>query len=454
MEELLQIIKNFAINNKDNVYIVGGYIRDRFVGEKPLDIDIVYDGCIDELIRYLKNQGYKIIFIKQGLPMYKVFLDNTAVDIVKLKGDNIIYDLADRDYTINAVALNIIDNSIVDPFDGRRHMKARLLKQVNQDSLSNDRIRILRGIRFILKYKMHFSLDTEESIKREVKYIKNSTKERFLNEFMNIIECDNDGNAFEVMDNYNLLSEILPYINELKTIGKCKYHKVNAYTHMNTTYKVYKQVVDSKIKLRGIENIDFYKKIGNNYLKDYIAVAVFTHDIGKYLCYKKIENKISFKGHDEVGSDIMDRWCNYWRFPKYATKLIVNIVRGHMQPFKFLNNQIKKSKKNFYKFFNEYEEFTPYILLTHFCDMYATNIYLDNIKSEVYKEITEKMLSEYHKYKIIKENKIINGTDIINITGITGRGIKEILDKLDEKRYTGEINNRKQCEEFIKKFII
>ena len=455
MKQCLDYIRRFAIKNGNNVYIVGGYVRDKFINNNPTDIDIVYDGCVDNLINYLKAEGYKIIFIKEELHMYKVILNYSTIDIVKMKGNNILSDLSKRDYTVNAIAQNLIDESIIDPFNGVKHIKLKLLKQVNENSLSQDRIRILRGIRLKLKYNMKFSLETEKNLRQQAKYIKQSTKERFLNEFMNIIECDKDGNAFKVMDKYEVLREIIPYIDELKSVGKCKYHKVNAYTHMNTVYKVYKEVVSSKIKLRGIENIEFYMKIGNHYLKDYIAVAAFTHDIGKYLCYNKSKNSVSFKGHDEVGAEIMNKWCNYWLFPKYATKVIVNIIKGHMQPFKLIKSQIKDYKKNFYKFFNEYGDMTPYILIIYFCDMYATYLYLeDSKKCKTYKQFIENAFNEYNRYKMIKKNRIINGTDVINMTHITGRRVKEILEIVDEERYIGKINNRTQCEKFIKKFIM
>lgn len=435
-----------------DAYLVGGYVRDKLTSSRiePNDIDIIYSGDISKLINELNNLGYKFFSIKEDIGIYRCIIENLTIDVAAMKGKSIEEDLAKRDFTINAICIKLLENKIIDPFKGRNSIKSRIIQNVSDKSLEDDPVRILRGIRFYITYGMHFSFDTENNLIKIAPNLKSCVKERVFNEFMKIIESDKEGKAFEFLDNYNILRNMFPYIDELKTIGKCKYHMEDAFTHMNLTYGVFKDLLNKRIAINNLDLSVFEKKIGNFKLKEYVAFACFMHDIGKFKCYKKTDEKISFYGHDVEGAKIIKSVCEDMNFPKEASELIEKLVEGHMYPLGLFNSDIKELKKSFYKFFNKYEKFSLQLLVLSFCDNYATSMIFDpKNEKKRYKEFIENMLSEYKRYTEIKKHRLVSGSEIISITGKQGPEIGSLIDNIDMVRYLGKINTREDVIKYL-----
>ncbi|MCY6484797.1 HD domain-containing protein [Clostridium aestuarii] len=453
MKFAVEDIKNILNDIGGTGYIIGGYIRDKMTNHKNniKDIDIIYEGNIGLFINKLKEKGYSVFPLKQDKGIYRASKEAVIIDIAELKGNDIEEDLKSRDFTINAVALKLIDNKIIDIFDGRKHMKSRIIHEVSPNSIKNDKIRILRAFRFAIKYDMHFSKSCQEHIIEESKYIKDCPKERILSELMQIIEHDNNGIAFEELDKYHVLKNLIPYVDELKVIGKCKYHIEDAFTHMKLVYKNFKEVLQQEQNINGLELNIFNEQIGEFKTREYAAFAAFCHDIGKAKCYRKIGERVSFIGHDEQGAIIMREVCRKLGFPKRAQKLIIKLVEAHMYPLSLCKNKVKNPKKSFYKFFSRYNEYIPYILTLSYCDMHATKMLYDpDNEEEEFINYIERLFEEYSLYKKVKGNRFFNGKEIIEFTGAKGEQIKEILEELDRLTYYGQINSREEAIKWIK----
>jgi poly(A) polymerase len=454
MDIVIEILKEILKDTGGSIYIVGGYIRDKLIKSKKVleDLDIVYEGNIVVFVEELRRRGYSIFSLKEGIGIYRTIIDGVIVDVAQMKGNSIEEDLSLRDYTINAIALKLMDNKIIDPFNGRDHIKARLIHELNESSIKSDKVRILRAFRFAFKYGMHFSVSCEEHIKENSYYIKQYPKERIFNEFIKIIQEDSEGIAFEELERYGVLKELIPNVEELKKIGKCKYHIEDAFTHMNLVYRNFKEILKGRLILYGIDIEILNKNIGSIPIKDYIAFAAFCHDIGKVNCYKNTEGKVSFIGHDIVGSKIMSKVCGELGFPKKAEKLITTLVEAHMYPLGLCKNKVRNYKKSFYKFFSKYDEYVPYILVISYCDMQATKtLYDPDNEEQIFKDYIEKLLEEYKLYKHIKENRFLNGREIMELTEAKGEEIRKLLEEIDKKVYYGEITSKEDIIRFLRK---
>lgn len=452
MNSIIQDVKDIVKNIGGEVYIVGGYIRDKLLEKKeePKDIDIIYNGDINRFIEALQKKGYHTFVIKDNMGIYRASINERTLDIAALKGHNIEEDLKNRDFTVNAIALKLIDNKIIDPFSGRKHIKSRIIHEVEENSIKKDRVRILRAFRFSIKYGMHFSKSCEEHITEESKFLKNSPKERIFTELIEIINQDKNGIAFEEMERYNVLYNLVPYIEELKTIGKCKYHIEDVFTHMNLVYSNSKELVKGALSIKGLDLDCFKINLGEVPISTYFYFAAFCHDIGKAKCYKKIDDRVSFIGHDLEGANIAEEICSDLGFPKKAGKFISILISAHMYPLFLYKNNPTKYKKSFYKFFSKYNEYVPYILALSYCDILATKMLYDPDNEEaLMKEYIEKILEEYKIFKKAKENRFIDGNDIINITGANGEDIKRIIDEIDRKVYYGEITTREEALKYL-----
>lgn len=457
MKKYIDIISNIVNKVGGECYLTGGYVRDKLFNSKnnPQDMDLVYYGNFELLISELKLKGIIFFPLKKEVGIYRASIEGCIIDLSKMKGDTIKEDLGKRDFTLNSIALKLLDNKVIDPFKGKRSIESRVLQQTSTSSIKNDPVRIIRGVRLCVKYGMHFNLETEQNIIDEATNLKACKKERLQMEFMKLIEADVTGVAFDMLNNYGILKYMLPYIEELKTVGKCKYHLEDAYYHMNKTYISFKEFLKGQISIEGIDKTQFSSKIGCFKKGSFAALAAFSHDIGKYNSCKIRGEKISFIGHEKAGAEIMMITCNELGLSKSATKLIVNMIEAHMYPLGFYKNSQQNEKEAYYKFFAKYDGYIPEILVLSFCDIYATLSYNDTENELLnYKVFIEKLQNEYCEFKKVKENKLINGNDIIRTTGIKGEKIKVILKDIEKLRYLRKLNSKEEVLEYIGQFKI
>lgn len=281
--EFLKVLKESLNEVGGEAYLVGTFVRERLIDFKsqPSKLDIIYNGDINKLLMSLDNKQFSFYSLKENKDSYRYNDRNIVFNITKMKGKSIEEDLSKRDFSINAISLKLIENKIIDPFNGRKAIECRIIQNVSDTSIEEDPIRILRGIRFCIRYGMHFNLETEKKIVDLSCKLKSCNKERLFTELMKLMEVDNNGRAFEVLDNYGVLKNIFPYMEELKTVGKCKYHTEDAFTHMKLTYEMFKDVTKGRIKIEGLNLQSLEEHIDNFKVRECVSLACFLHDIGK-----------------------------------------------------------------------------------------------------------------------------------------------------------------------------
>lgn len=212
---------------------------------------------------------------------------------------------------------------------------------------------------------------------------------------MGIINEDTEGTAFEILDQNGILKNVLPYTEELKTIGKCKYHVEDAFTHMNTVYKVFKQVQHGEIIIKNLKLEQLNKSIQKYKMYDLLAFSAFVHDIGKYKSYKNENGRVSFVNHEIIGEEIVKELLRKFNVSEDAEQLICSIVKAHMYPLKLfkVRSEINKYSELLEEFIKSYYEYRMYILVVSFCDIWATSIYYDpENEAKYYKKFIEELL--------------------------------------------------------------
>lgn len=161
---------DMTIIKDKNLYYVGGVVRDEFLGTKNFDIDLCYEG---NAIEYAEKKGLSIVKINPEFGTVRVLSDGKEIDIASTReetyprkghlpkvyniGCSLNDDLKRRDFTINAIAKNTVTGEIYDPFNGLNDIKLKLLKVLHKDSFVDDPTRIVRGLKFSVRFD--FNLD-------------------------------------------------------------------------------------------------------------------------------------------------------------------------------------------------------------------------------------------------------------------------------------------------------
>lgn len=190
-----------------NVYVVGGTIRDAFLGKSMKDIDLIVEGLSLERIKDLLRQYGKVDIVGESFSVIKFRpsgFQGEPYDIAIPRMDrkigkghkgfeiitdnvDIITDLKRRDFTVNSIAVNIKDNKLVDPFNGIKDIDNKLLRATDETAFIEDPLRILRGIQFAARFNFSIESNTMELMKQNSKLIKEISGERIFDELMKIL---------------------------------------------------------------------------------------------------------------------------------------------------------------------------------------------------------------------------------------------------------------------------
>ena len=236
---------------KHKAYFVGGCVRDLLLGLEPHDWDICTSATpqqVKEIFSDIVNASVVETGIKYGTVTVHICGESYEVTTFRVDGDysdgrkpdsvaftdDITKDLSRRDFTINAMAYDIYTGEIIDPFGGQKDLQQGIIRCVgsSEERVSEDALRMLRAIRFAIKYNFTPVAELEHTIHNHVEDIKNVSKERITDEFRKIFATGQPIKQ-QFSDYSDLIAAIIPEIKPCIGFNQNnKYHIHDVYTHM------------------------------------------------------------------------------------------------------------------------------------------------------------------------------------------------------------------------------
>ena len=223
-KEFIEILKNNNFKNLE-IFLVGGALRDILLEIPPKELDFCINGEINEFKEFLNNdKQIKIIKVSE-FETYKVLFKDKIYDFSVTRKESYIpkgslpkidafnvpieTDLKRRDFTINSIAMNINSdiNNLIDPFNGLKDLKNKIIKVIHDESFKDDPTRAYRAVKFSKRYNFKIDTNTSNNLIDSVEYIKVLSKERIKNELEKICKEFN----------------FIQILNELKKINILKY---------------------------------------------------------------------------------------------------------------------------------------------------------------------------------------------------------------------------------------
>ena len=408
-------------------YIVGGFVRDIFLGLNPKDCDFVTDIEYERLKEIFKNFKPKEMGKHFGIIQIKI--GGTPYEIAKMREDigipldrkvqkveftkNIYDDLKRRDFTINAIAYD--GEKFYFGENSKEDIENKVLRFVGDctQRIKEDPLRILRYFRFLATKDLKYFLETIDEIKKSKNLIQNLSAERIRDEFSKIITGKNAYKVLKLMSENKILEEIIPEWS--KTIGFDQKNIHHIYT------------VDEHI-LKSLELTS----------RDLITrLAVLFHDIGKPRCYTFGEDgQGHFYKHEKYSVEIAEKLMLNLKFSKIDTERVCKIIKYHSLYRQNIDEIFVKKMLNR---FGE-EDLYRYLEVVE-ADRRTHNNDVCNLEDlEQIKTILKK-IQETKPPLSIKDLKI-SGKDLLKVGVPKGKIIGEILDYLMEKVLEDEnLNN-------------
>ncbi|MEO0293777.1 MAG: HD domain-containing protein [candidate division WOR-3 bacterium] len=433
----LKKIKEYAKKANKKVYLVGGMLRDLLLGLEINDIDIAISGKGEDFAKALG----RYFRLKKNLNEFRVINGNINIDILGLESMEIIEDLKRRDFTINAMAYNLIDKRFIDPFNGVKDLEKGIIRALGRKNIVEDSCRILRGLRFRAFFGFEIEENTSDLFKEYAHKLSEAPQERIHYELMMLFSAPQAHLA--IMP--EVFEEIFPGFIKMKEIKGGKISE-NLLEHSILTLKMI-EILDKDFSFFG----EFKKKAEMYYeeKKAEIKIAALLHDIKKPETMQIEKDKVHFYGHDRLASDWFKKIGEKLKFSSEEREYISNLIANHMR-IHLLRAQQEVTEKAKRRLCFELGRDVIGLSLISIADHLATVGKEDKILTEICKQIIE----YYFRIEDKVREPILRGRDLIEIFNLSpGPIFGELLRKAQIAYEEGEIKTKEEAISFVRKLI-
>lgn len=178
-------------NLYDSSFVVGGTLRDLILNREIKDIDFAIKAQTLELAKdFASRINGSYVLLDEVFSIGRIVKDNLTIDFAELRGGSIEADLSERDFTINAMAVPLSAETIIDPFNGIKDINDKLIRMVKEENLQTDPLRVLRAYRFHATLNFSIEEKTREALKKNAHLLKITAKERIKEELWKILSTD------------------------------------------------------------------------------------------------------------------------------------------------------------------------------------------------------------------------------------------------------------------------
>lgn len=310
--DIVLMISERIIKSGFQAFIVGGAIRDSLLGCQANDWDVATNAMPDsihdlfpEMTSFNLKHG-TVTLVSEGRHFEVTTFRGTGGFSLRIEED-----LAHRDFTFNAMAYDITEKKIIDPFGGKEDMTKKVVRAVLNpiERFDEDPLRMMRAIRFSLELGYAIEPETLMAIQTMAEAIDSVAKERIRDELLKILMVRRPSAGFHLMRKSGLLKRIVPELAEGYRKRQNNYHKYTIYRHI-------------------METVDSIK--GDPVLR----LSALFHDIAKPRVRKKINGRWRFFGHATASAEIAKEIMMSLKLSNDRITRVTHLIAHHMFDYK------------------------------------------------------------------------------------------------------------------------
>ena len=430
-------------------YLVGGCVRDLLLAREPADYDVSTDATPEQVMHifphtYAVGARFGVVLV----PYESVGVDRTpessdqptaehpkVIEVATFRSDGsysdgrhpdaVRYttdpreDVLRRDFTINGLMLDPFDDDrVLDFVGGEKDLRRGLIRTIGEAHrrFSEDKLRMLRAIRFAARFEYEIDSETFSSIQQLVPQIHQVSRERVRDELTKMLTEGHARRAFELLDQTGLLHELLPEVEKMKGVEQPpQFHpEGDVFVH---TLLLLSMLEPGTSKT--------------------LAWGALLHDVGKPPTFRVAPDRIRFDGHVEVGVRMAEEICHRLRMSNEDTEQIIALVANHMR-----FGDVEGMKDSTFKRFIRLPNFDEHLEL-HRIDSLSSHAILD-----LYRYTREKMASLPPEE--IRPARLVSGEDLIAAGYRPGPAFTEILSTVEDAQLEGRVRNKDEAMEFVR----
>lgn len=409
-------------------YLVGGCVRDLLLGVVPEDFDVATDAVPGRIIELfpgadLVGAHFGVVIVHDETARVEVatfrsdhaYRDGRRPESVRFETDP-REDVRRRDFTINALLLDVRNSQVIDYVGGRGDLEARLIRTVGDPEarFQEDHLRMLRAVRFAAR--LGFSLDPAavDALRRLRTLIHRVSVERVRDEVLRILTEGGARGGFELLDQTGLLTEILPEVAAMKGVQQPpQFHpEGDVWTHTLLMLEAMGRATAS------------------------LALGVLLHDVGKPPTFRVAE-RIRFDGHPKLGAEMAARILSRLRCANELRDRVVSLVRDHLR---FMH--VRQMRASTLKRFLRAPHFHEHLEL-HRLDCLASHGMLENYE---FCRAKLEVLTEAE----LRPPPLITGADLIAAGYTPGPEFRRILNAVETAQLESRLHSPAEAIAFVR----
>lgn len=438
--KILQDFYKIFEKNGFQAYLVGGAVRDICLKKKPSDWDIATNATPQDVMKIFK------FVVPTGFEhgTVTVHFNKTEIEVTTFRTesgysdarhpDKINYaatieeDLARRDFTMNAIAVNLKNGKIVDPYGGQKDIKKRLIRTVGNahERFMEDGLRPIRALRFASKLGFAIEEKTYQEISQKdvQNKITSISIERFRDEFEKMMLSKKPSVALKLMEETGILNLFIPEFSKCRGCIQSDYRAFHKFDVLDHLFYACDGAPENKLNVRLAA---LFHDIGKPDAKNITMQEVFD---SKECCKKNLET-ITFYNHEKYSAEITQKIMTRLKFSNEMIKNVIHLVKEHM--FHYEENWTNAAVRRF--IIRVGKENLEDLYDLRFADMYGMwNQKIEIKYSEpvaLLLELKERINEELMKQNALSlKNLNVNGKDLMENGIPAGKKLGEILNRL------------------------
>jgi tRNA nucleotidyltransferase/poly(A) polymerase len=468
------------------VFLVGGAVRDAVLGRSTHDLDFATLQGIKLARKVADGLSAAFFPLDENFDTARVILQSPdgsrdLLDFAGYRGASLEADLRGRDFTINAVAMDIHSGELIDPLGGIKDLREKRIRVCSPTSLSDDPIRILRAVRLAALLGFTIDPDTRNLMKSAVTLLPKISPERQRDELFKILEGPRPDASIRALDMLGVFPYLLPELPELKGVEQSAPHVHDVWIHTLAVLRHLEEILsalapkydesranaDVMTGLLVIQLGRYREQIGQHFgallnmdrsARALLFFAALFHDVNKPNTKSIQEDgRIRFLGHDEQGARTAVERGVALHFSNDELERLRSIIKMHMRVHALTSRKesgSEISRKAIYRFFRESGESGIDLVLLALADTRAT--YDHSMTQEHWSaalEVSRALLEAWYEKadEIIRPPQLLNGDDLIkDFKQKPGPEIGKLLEAIRETQAGGNLSTREEALAFVR----
>jgi len=451
-----------ALGDGQGVWVVGGAVRDAALSREVTDLDLAVSDPRAAAKAIAAELGEHAFELSAEFGTWRVVSPSRGwqVDATVLRGEGIEADLAERDFTVGAVAVPLSGGKPIDPFGGLLDLESRVLRAVGEGSFAADPLRLLRAARLAAELDLRIDPATVTLARAVAPHAADPAGERQLTELRQLLGGPDPLRGLRLLDDLELTAVVLPELEELRGVEQGPNHHLDVHGHTLAVLEHALEVegdLDRFAGERAAEVADLLAEPLADEMSRGTALrfgALF-HDIGKPATRAERDGFVGFRGHDQVGAEVIAGICARLRASRRLTQHLQGLTLHHLR-LGFLIPEAPLSPRKIHEYLRATEPVAVDVTLLTVADRLSARgagPLASPEMVEAHLALARQMVAAALDWRRDgPPPPLLRGDELASELGIEpGPELGELLAELEAAQYAGEVSDRAAAVEHIRR---